>query len=85
MTPQPYELADTDPQAMKAWIEALRKLTPSDKVRLVFEMIECAHELAVRQIREQYPGISERDMLRELCTRRYGSELAERAYPRDGA
>ena len=40
------------------------------------------HHAAVRQIQKQYPGISELDMLRELATRRYGRELAERVYPR---
>ncbi len=79
----PYQLADTDPHEMAVWIDAVRRLTASDKVRLVFEMIEFTHLLAIRQIKEQYPGISERDMLRELAARRYGTELAEEVYPRD--
>lgn len=81
----PYKVDDTDPQAMQVWLEALRRLTPGEKMRLVLEMIEFTHQLALRQIREQHPGISERDMLRELATRRYGRDLAERAYPRDAA
>ena len=73
---------DTGPRAMEVWLEALRKLTPGEKLQLVFEMIDFMHHAAVRQIQKQYPGIRELDMLRELATRRYGSELAERAYPR---
>jgi hypothetical protein len=80
---EPYQLADTDPEAMEVWLGALRRLTPGEKMRLVLEMIEFGHQLAVRQIREERPGISEHDMLRELATRRYGRELAERAYPLD--
>ena len=79
----PYQVADTDPQAMEVWLDALRRLTPGEKLRLVLEMIEFTHQLALRQIRAEHPGIGERDMLRELAARRYGRELAERAYPRD--
>ena len=81
--PAPCQVADTDPQAMQVWLDALRRLTPGEKMRLVLEMIEFTHQLALLQIREQHPGISERDMLRELAARRYGRELAERAYPRE--
>ena len=73
---------DTGPRAREVWLEALRKLTPGEKLRLVFERIDFMHHAAVRQIQKQYPGISELDMLRELATRRYGRELAERVYPR---
>ena len=76
---------DTDPRARKVWLEALRKLTPSEKLRLVFEMNDFMHNAAVRQIQRQQPGISELDTLRELASRRYGSELAERVYPRKNA
>jgi hypothetical protein len=85
MMTAPYQVADTDPQAIEVWLDALRRLTPGEKMRLVLEMIEFTHQLALRQIREECLGISERDMLRELATRRYGRELAERAYPRDSA
>lgn len=68
---------------MQVWLEALRRLTPRDKLRLVLEMIEFTHQLAVRQIRDEYPGITESDMLRALATPKYGRELAERAYPPD--
>ena len=78
-----YELADTeDPKARQAWLEALRALTPERRLTLVLEMIGFMHHAAVGQIRLEHPGIGERDLLRELATRRYGRELAERAYPR---
>jgi hypothetical protein len=70
---------DTDPRAMEVW----GRLSAGEKLRMIFEGIELTRQLAVRQIHEEFPGISERDMLRELATRRYGSELAERAYPRE--
>ena len=83
--PERYELADTHPRAMEVWLEALRALTPGEKLRLVFELNGFMHNAAVRQIRNQYPGIADYDMLRELASRRYGQELAERAYPRPQA
>ena len=76
---------DTDPRIREVWLEALRKITPGDKLRLVFEMNEFMHNAVIAQIRKQHPGISEWDMLRELARRRYGSELAERVYPRCGS
>ena len=60
-------------------------LTSSAKLRFIFEMIELNHHIAVIEIREQYPGIIERDMLRELATRRYGGDLANQVYSRGNA
>ena len=77
-----FQLADTDPRVMDVWVEYLRKLTPGDKFQLVMELNESMHLSAVMQIRKERPGISETDLLRELATRRYGRELAEKVYPR---
>ncbi len=41
--------------------------------------------LAMKEIEREHPGISEYDALRELAARKYGRELAERAYPRKAA
>lgn len=76
-----YELADTDPEVMKVWIELLRKLTPGEKLARTFEMIEFMHSIALSQIRKEHPEYSERDVLREIATRRYGRELALEVYP----
>lgn len=75
--------ADTSPEAMQVWIEALRRLPPGRKVELVFEQVEFIASLAMKSIERENPGISEYDALRELAARRYGRELAEKAYPRD--
>ncbi|MFN7924183.1 MAG: hypothetical protein U0Q16_29040 [Bryobacteraceae bacterium] len=76
------ELADTDPVVTKVWLEALRKLTPGEKLGLVFGMMDFLHDVTARQIRAEHPEFSERDVLREIATRKYGSDLADRAYPR---
>lgn len=73
--------ADTSPEAMKVWIDALRRLPPGRKVEFVFEMIDFHASLAMKAIEREHPGISEYDALRELAARRYGRELAEKAYP----
>jgi hypothetical protein len=82
---QAYELSDTDPRAMEVWLEALRRLTPGEKLKLVFEMMDFMHQAAIRQIQKEHPGIAERDMLRMIAARRYGQELADRVYPRTAA
>ena len=74
--------ADTSPEAMKVWVEALRRLPPGRKTALVFEMVDFMTALALGDIRRSQPGISEYDALRELAARRYGRELAEKAYPK---
>ena len=81
MSPK-YELADTDPKVMEAWIEMLRALPPGKKIEMVFGMIDFMHQTALRQIRKQYPEYSERDVLHELASRRYGSAIAQQVYPR---
>lgn len=80
-----FELADTSPEAMKVWIEALRRLSPGRKLQLVLEQVDFMNALAMREIEREHPGISEYDALRELAARKYGRELAERAYPRKAA
>lgn len=78
---EPYQLGDTDSAAIEAWLAALRKLSPGDKFALVLGMIEMLHDATARQIRAEHPEFDERDVLREIAVRRYGRELAERAYP----
>ena len=81
MSPK-FELADTDPKVMKAWIEALRALSPGKKIQMVFGMIDFMHQTALRQIRKQHPEHSEREVLHELAVRRYGREVADRVFPK---
>lgn len=73
---------DTTPEAAQAQIEILRRLTPGEKFARVVELIDFMRDVAVREIRTKSPGIGEYDLLRELARRRYGSEVAERAYPK---
>ncbi|MFN7937027.1 MAG: hypothetical protein U0R19_27135 [Bryobacteraceae bacterium] len=74
--------ADTSPEAMEVWVEALRRLPPGRKIEFVFEQIDFMAARAMGEIERSNPGISEYDALRELAARRYGRELAEKAYPR---
>lgn len=80
-----FELADTSPEMMEVWISLLRQLTPDQKISFVFEQIEFMGSLTLSDIRKKNPGISESAALRELATRRYGRELAERVYPSEPA
>lgn len=73
--------ADTSPEAMRVWIDALRRLQPGRKVEYVFEMGDFHASPAMKPIERENPGISEYDALRELAARGYGRELAEKAYP----
>lgn len=81
MSPK-YQLADTDPKVMDAWIEALRALSPGKKIEMVFGMIDGMFQTSIQQIRREHPEFAEKDVLREIARRRYGSDLADLVYPR---
>ena len=81
-------LADTDEKAFEVLFDLLRKKTPGEKLKMVFEMIEMGMRLDRERIRRQYPEASEREIFLRTAAFRLGPELAKRVYgwdPESGA
>lgn len=73
-------LADINPQAEKAYIAILGRLSPWEKANLIADMAESGRELVLLSLRKHYPEASEGQILRYLAERMLGPELAERVY-----
>lgn len=71
---------DTDVVAERALFELYGRLTPSEKLSLIWELRERADSFARNGIREQYPEANEREVELRLAARKYGRDLMVRAF-----
>jgi hypothetical protein len=72
---------DTSPEVEARQVEAWRRMSPAEKLRLVVSMSETVRQLALAGIRERHPGASPREEFLRLALLMLGSELARRVYP----
>ena len=72
--------SDTHPEAMKVWLDCIRKMTAGEKVAAVFDMNEMLMELVSSEIRRLYPHASEREVFLRRAARRLDRETMIRAY-----
>lgn len=69
MTRHPPEFQDTDPAAMKVWIDLLRKKTPGEKLAAALELSAMAMELARAGERLAHPEAGEREIFLRAAAR----------------
>ena len=62
-------------------IERLRAMTGAEKLAVVTELCQKAHDLAWAALQERYPSASERELFLRMAVLRLGEELARKAYP----
>ncbi len=63
-----YKISDTPPEIQKILIDGYRKMTPRQKMRRVSELSKAVQQLALARIRNQYGGISDREMRLRLAS-----------------
>ena len=68
-------IGDTDDGARAAQIAALRRLGPSERLRLAAEMSEDARRIAFEGERRRHPELSVIDARRAVLRRMWGAEL----------
>ena len=68
--------SDTESAAQAAQVAALRKLGPSERVRLAAQMSEDARAIAVEGERRRHPELTEVEARRVVMRRQYGAALA---------
>jgi hypothetical protein len=78
MVPAWYE--DTDPKALKVFIELHRKMMPGERLARMFEMCEFAEALQTAAVRKMYPEAGAREVFLRVAERRLGRELTQKAY-----
>ena len=72
--------SDTDPRAMKLFIEAQRRLTPGEKIAAVFEMSEFIMRLAEDNVRKLHPEFTEREVFLSAASRWHDRDTMKRVY-----
>jgi hypothetical protein len=71
-------LSDTSPEARRVQLEALRRLSGSERVAMAFEMSESARALTEAGIRDRHPDWSDEQVHTELMVRMLGRRLASK-------
>ena len=69
---------DTSEAARTAQIEALRRLGPSERLRLAIEMSEDARQISVDGERRRHPSLTSDQARRAVAQRVWGEALAAR-------
>jgi hypothetical protein len=72
--------ADTSPEAWQFWIEGLRQMTPSQKLRQSLDLSETVRRAAEAGLRQQYPAATDREIFVRLAQRILGMDLACKVY-----
>lgn len=73
---------DTSDAAHAAQIEAIRRLSPEERLRIGIDLSQATRRIALDGIRRRRPDISEDDARYELARMLYGADLAARAWKR---
>ncbi len=72
--------ADTDPEAFEVLVGSWRAMTAADRVAAVDQLTADVELMARTGIRADNPDMSDVEVRHELARRRFGSQLADRAF-----
>ena len=73
-------LSDTDPAARDIQLAALRRMSPGDKLRQVFELTDLVLSLSEAGVRRLYPAADDREIFLRAAARRLSRETVARVY-----
>jgi len=71
---------DTDPEAERILIEEYRRMSVSEKLQRVGELIELERDLALADIRRRYPNASPRECQLRLASRSIDADLMRKVF-----
>lgn len=73
-------MTDTDRKAEEARLRALRAMSPERRLSLAVGWSKSVREMTRSSLRQQFPQMNEREMLRLLAVRWLGEDLAMKVY-----
>ena len=73
-------MSDTQPEALRVYLEIQRRLSPERKLTQVAEMFDAITALQTEEVRRLYPAASEREVFLRVTARRLGPELMDKVY-----
>jgi len=62
-------MRDTSAAALEAQLDAIRRISPVERLRRAFELSEAMRELALAGLRTRHPGLSEAELIERLLER----------------
>jgi hypothetical protein len=71
---------DTSPEAWKAIIDLMRKLSPEEKLRRTFEYSAMVRRFAEAGLRQRFPQASEREIFLRAARQNLGPTLYAKVY-----
>ena len=72
--------SDTSPEAQRVQIELMRRLSPSQKLALAFEVTEAMRNLVLADLRHRFPEADPTEIRRRFIARVLSREDVIRAY-----
>lgn len=72
--------SDTDPKALKVFLDVQRSMTPAQKIQSVFELNRLLRGLAEARERELHPQANDREIFLRVVARRLDRETMKRVY-----
>lgn len=72
--------SDTDPKALKVFIDCQRKLTPAQKFESVFRLNRLLQSLVEADERRLHPEADDREIFLRVAARRLDRETMKRVY-----
>ncbi|MGH7281980.1 MAG: hypothetical protein ACRELY_10680, partial [Polyangiaceae bacterium] len=76
------DMNDTSAAAHAAQVEAIRRLSPEERLRIGIDLSQATRRIALDGIRRRRPDLTEEDARYELARMLYGADLAARAWKR---
>jgi len=72
--------SDTDPKALKVFLDVQRRMTPAQKIQSVFEQIELLRGMTEAVERRRNPTASDREIFLRVTARRLDRDTMLRVY-----
>jgi hypothetical protein len=72
--------SDTDPKALKVFIECQRRLSPAQKIKAVFDMNRFIQGLTESSERKLHPQADDREIFLRVVARRLDRATMKRVY-----
>ena len=73
-------MGDTQPEALKVYLNIQRRIPPEQKLKRVADMYQFITALQTAEVRRSYPQAAEREIFLRVTSRRLGPELMKKVY-----
>jgi len=76
----PWPYSDTDPRALKVWLDVQRRMSPGERSAAALNLSDLAFRMAEAGERITHPEAGEREIFLRAAARRLGRDLMIKVY-----